>query len=107
MNRYYSMNMNNICKKIKKIYKKVEKSIDKTDLVNNQSHDLQALELFEEFVKELIAWNSNPNTELTLESYINHLSSKYLASKLDNFDPTFQVKVIRKTICKILDKLTQ
>jgi hypothetical protein len=101
------MDLNIICKKIKKIYTQIEQTIDQTNLVQNHSHDQIAINLFEEFVIELVGYKNNLTNSTDLEAFVNHLNSKYLASKLDQLDSTYQVKLIRKTICKVLDKLVK
>ena len=93
----------NIYDQIHKIYLKVEKSIDKSNLATNQYDDEIASKIFEDFLNELIEYKIN--TTQDIESFANYLSSKFLASNLDTLDPTLKVKTVRKTICKILDKI--
>jgi len=97
------MDILDICTAIKKIYLQVEKTIDKSNPTINQFHDEQATEQLEKFIIELS--NYEGKTKSDLNSYINYLNSKYLASNLDALEPTIQVKIIRKTIAKILDSI--
>lgn len=97
------MNKSNFCESIKKIYLRVEKTIDKSSysLVTNPAHDLAAIEYFEKFINELVEYSDKSD----LSVFLDYLSSKYLASLLDPLDPTIQVRVVRKTIAKIIDKI--
>jgi hypothetical protein len=99
------MDLINLNNKIKKIYLQVEKTIDKSNSINNQIHDELAIKHFEEFIIELTKYHGKTKTDIN--SYLNYLNSKYLACELDPLDPTVQVRIIRKTIAKILDSISQ
>jgi ribosomal protein L29 len=97
------MDILDICTAIKKIYLQGEKTIDTSNPIVNQFHDEQAIEQLEKFIIELSEYKGK--TKSDLNSYINYLNSKYLASCLDSLESTIQVKIIRKTIAKILDSI--
>lgn len=99
------MDISNFCHAIKNIYLQVKKTIDKSSysLITNTAHDLDAIDQFEKFSIELSSYAGK--TKSDLNAFINYLNSKYLAGKLDSLDPTYQVKIVRKTIAKILDSI--
>jgi Glu-tRNA(Gln) amidotransferase subunit E-like FAD-binding protein len=99
------MNILDFCKSIKKIYLRVEKTIDKSTVQTNQAHDELALNYFEQFINELIECNPDRTQAKNPSVFLDYLSSKYLATLLDPLDPTIQVRIVRKTIAKIIDKI--
>lgn len=97
-----------INKKIKIIKQNIILEMFDTQIDYNldTSKDILAIEIYDNFEKELIEWlNNNYNNKDKFENYGNYLVNLYLATNLDQFNSSLKIKEIRKVISKIIDEL--